>query len=63
MRAWEDETCRGKSGSYIQPGQQALVVAAWSVGNQLRIKAYRDERVLVFSCPDHCAHKNWDVAS
>jgi hypothetical protein len=62
IRSWENEQHRGVDGLYIEKGQQALVLSTWMVGNQCRIKVLRDNRILVFSHPDHCVRKNWKVA-
>ncbi len=61
MRAWESEERKGLNGAYIDRGEQALIITTWSVGNQLRIKLLRDQRLLVFSCAEHCVRKNWKV--
>jgi hypothetical protein len=61
MRAWEDEFERGLMGEHVQAGEQAFVVSTWSVGNQRRMKLLREDRLLVFSCANHCVCKNWRV--
>lgn len=62
MRAWTSDTTRGHSSIHIQKGEQALVIQAWEVGNQLRLRVLRASRILVFSCPLHAFWQNWEVA-
>lgn len=62
MRAWEEDRRKGHNGLHIQKGEQALVLATWTEGNQLRIRVVRDNRIILFSCPEHAVRKNWKVA-
>lgn len=62
MRSWEDVDTKGTSGTVISVGQQALLIATWLVGEQRRFRVIRDERILLFSCPDHVTFRNWKVA-
>ncbi len=62
MRAWESDDRRGTVGEYIRVGEQALVLAGWITGNQLRLRVFRNNRTLLFSSASHAAHKNWKVA-
>jgi hypothetical protein len=62
MRAWEEEDRRGKDGTIINEGEQALVLASWNVGNKRRFKLFRNDRILTFSCFEHCVRRNWKVA-
>lgn len=59
MRSWEDETCRGRDGLYVEPGEIAVVLSSWAVGKQTRIKAVARGRVVLFSCPRHTVALNW----
>ena len=61
MRAWETDDVRGKRGSYIDEGNQALVLETWVVGNQRRLRVLFNNRVLVFVCRDMITYKNWDI--
>lgn len=61
MRSWEREDFRGHSGQHIQVGEQALVIGAWFVGNQLRLRVVRAERVLLFSSAAHAVRRNWSI--
>lgn len=63
MRSWETDTTRGTDGQYIFEGEQAIVIMTWSVGKQIRMKTFRNDRILVFSCAEHCVLKNWIIAS
>lgn len=62
MRAWESEVRKGHHGPYIQKGEQALVLATWEEGNQLRMRVVRDNRILLFSCASYAVRKNWRIA-
>lgn len=62
MRAWENEDKCGWSDYWIHVGEQALVVQLWEVGNQQRVRVFRNDRFLLFSCQAHCVFKNWKVA-
>ena len=62
MRAWEDDRAKGTHGCPIRPGEQALVLESWLEGAQRRVRVIRDQRLLLFSCPDHAVAKNWGLA-
>ena len=63
MRAWESEDKRGWSDHWIRQGEQATVIGTWLVGNQLRVRVFRDNRFHLFSCAAHCVFKNWKVVN
>jgi hypothetical protein len=62
MRAWENDRAKGTSGCPIGAGEQALVLETWTEGHQRRVRVIRDQRLLLFSCPDHVACRNWRLA-
>lgn len=62
MRAWEDDDRRGESGAALPAGQNVLVVDAWEVGRQRRIRVVYDGRVVVFSCAQRVMDRNWKAA-
>lgn len=59
MRAWRAADVRGDDGHVMAPGERALVIGTWLVGNQRRLSAVVGQRVLLFSCPDHAVARNW----
>lgn len=61
MRAWEHGLYRGFMGEMIMAGEQALVLHTWLVGNQMRVRVMRDQRILMFSCPEHVVRRNWKI--
>ena len=61
MRAWDNESCRGTAGALILPGQQALLLETWLEGNQRRLRLVREQRIVLFSCPDHVVGRNWKL--
>ena len=62
LRAWVSDTIRGWNHYHIQKGEQALVIQTWFVGNQVRLRVFRDGRILVFSCPQHALKNNWLIS-
>ena len=62
MRSWESDDVRGRNGLYVKEGEQALVIATWTVGNQFRLRVVRDQRILLFSHPVHVVRVNWAIA-
>lgn len=62
IRAWETDTKRGQSGNCIRKGECAMLIVSWPVGNQLRLKVLRDQRILHFSHPIYAVHRNWKIA-
>ena len=61
MRAWENEDKRGFSDVWIRQGERATVVQVWLVGNQQRVRVFRSNRFMLFSCQSHCVFRNWNI--
>jgi hypothetical protein len=69
MRAWESEWDRGVNGPWIQVGQVALVLRAWTVStgrpvtnpSRTRLWALFNDRVAMFSCETVNFGVNWQV--
>ena len=63
MRAWVNEDVRGDSNVWIRQGEQATVVETWLVGNQRRVRVFRNNKFLLFSCKEHCVFRNWKLVT
>lgn len=59
MRTWESDSVRGSNGRYLEKGAVVLVLNTWIVGNQLRLRIIHNDHVMLVSCAEHAAHKNW----
>lgn len=63
VRAWESETKRGMSMTWMHKGEHALLVATWMVGKQYRLAVLHNHRIMFFSHPYHTLHRNWFIAN
>ena len=63
MSSWEEDDYKGSRGEMAQPGDVALVIQTWRVGNSSRMRVLMNDVVLVFSCNIENFRTNWNVTN
>lgn len=61
MMPWESDDCRGLTGDVIMKGAYMLVLQAWVVGGQRRVRAFFEGRIVVMSSGVSVWHRNWTI--
>lgn len=59
MRAWTEDYFYGTTGEIVNEGTVAVVLQAWKVGNQIRLRMLINSSVLVLSTAHRNLSRNW----